>query len=309
MQLVLNGAELAPAAVITVPSVYQQLLRVIEARLPDRGVRGSLIRVLRGLPAGRMTRRLAHWLRPWLMPEVDATVGTRVKVMIIGAAPSSEELKKALIALGLPIYEGYGLSETNMIACNVPHSERFGTVGPVWPGVSVRVTDTGRVQARLQEPRTTSYLNVDDAENTATFLEDGWVDSGDLGRMDRGYLTITGRAKDIIVTDRGKNVNPAPIEQRLQAITGVEHALVFGDNRPFLVALVNCSTEAKLDSARMRDHLEAINEQLPAHERIRDFVLLEDAFNESNGLITRTGKPRRQVIERHYSQTLEALYG
>jgi len=309
MQLVLKGRELCPAVVVTVPSVYQHLLRVIHARLPTRGIRAALIRLLHRRPSYRFSRPLAKWVRPWLLREVESVIGEHLKVMIIGAAPSSESMKRELVSLGVPVYEGYGLSETNMVACNVPGHERPETVGPVWPGVSVRVTDTGGVQVRLQAPRTQSYLNVGKHENMSTFLEGGWIDTGDVGRLDGEYLTITGREKDIIVTDRGKNINPASIETLLQGITGIQNALVFGDNRPFLVALLNCAGDVVLNEEEVRMRIEELNRCLPSHERIQSFLLLEDELNEGNGLMTRSGKPRRRVIEERYADALEELYG
>ncbi|WP_170977642.1 AMP-binding protein [Blastococcus sp. CCUG 61487] len=308
LRVALQCAALQPAVLITVPSVYQQLATKVRRALPTDGLRGAAVAAWMAQDATPSALELAKLLRPVLMPEVDTAVGTHLKVMIIGAAPSSLELRRFLALCGLPVFEGYGMSETQMLTCNVPGEARFGTVGRPWPGVELAVEDDGRVLVRLSARRTTRYLNVPQEESLATFGSDGWIQTGDLGELRDGFLSLYGRAKEVIITDRGKNVNPAPIEQRLSAIPGVSHALVFGDQKPFLVAVLAPQSDEGLDRAAVEPHIARINSDLPQHEHIVDFVLLASPLTTEARLLTGTGKPRRTAVEAFFRTRLEALY-
>ncbi|HEY2517035.1 MAG TPA: AMP-binding protein [Polyangiaceae bacterium] len=275
LRVLMNGAELRPSALVSVPSVYEQLATVIERRGGD----------------------------------VTKVLGDRLKVLIIGAAPSSAELQRRLCALGLPLYEGYGMSETNMIACNLPACARPGTVGAVWPGISVALDDEGVILARAQPPRADGYLNVSAEESAATFLAGGWVRTGDLGAFEDGSLKIIGRLKEIVVTSGGEKVNAAAIEARLRELPEVGHALVFGERRPYVVAVFAPREGGSLPSEELlRTRLEEMNRSLPHHERVLGFLRLPAPLDVDSGLLTRSFKPRRSVIEERYAREIAALY-
>jgi long-chain acyl-CoA synthetase len=309
LRIMLSGAQIKPSVLVTVPSVYEQIVTLIKRKLPSSGLRRALIdKLFEQLPSDEETRLLARDLQRVLMPEISQLLGDHLKVMIIGAAPSTEELRRSLVLMGLPVYEGYGMSETNMLTSNLPDKYRFGTVGPVWPGAGIRLTDESIIQARVHPVRSRGYLNTTQEENERTFLLDGWVDTGDFGEIDNGFLRITGRAKEIIITDRGKNINPADIQLKLRAIEGVEHALVFGNNKPFLVAILAPIHGKVLDPSNVAMAIKVINEALPNYEWIRNWLILKYPLTESGGLLTRSGKPRRAAIEIHYAAELGALY-
>lgn len=311
LQVILAGGSLDPAVLIAVPSVYEQLLSVVSRRLPKRGLRVRLLNAIHSLAPDRVVPGIAWLAKFCYAGEIASVVGNRLKVMIIGAAPSGNELKRRLMLYGLPVYEGYGMSETNMLACNTPSRHRLGTVGPVWPGVELRVGDNGKgtLQARLAVPRTDGYLNVPAAENQRMFLDGGWIDTGDNGQLEGGFVQVTGRQKELIVTDRGKKINPSPIELLLAAIPGITHALVYGDRRPFLVAVLAPAAEGSAPPPLQLDaHVQRVNERLPAHERILDYVLLDSPLSEENGCLTRSGKPRRAIVEQRHASRIEALY-
>lgn len=295
MRLLMNGARLRPSVVVTVPSVYEQLaqrIRRARAKLPPRveddGASGP---------------------RRALTPEAAAVIGDRTKVMIIGAAPSAAPLQRELLDAGLPLFEGYGMSELGMIACNVPGHARVGTVGRAWPGVELRVDSDGTVLARLGHARSTGYLNVPGSQSAETFRADGWVDTGDLGELDDGFLRIVGRKKEILITAGGQNVNAAAIEARLREIPGVGQALVVGDRRPFLVALVAPGPDAPLPADdELRAAIASLNRSLPHHEHVLDVVRLSDPLDVESGLLTRSGKPRRRVIVERYEREIARCY-
>lgn len=303
VRVVLNGAALRPSVLVSVPSVYEQIANQIRRRLPKSGARrDEITRLLEeDVVAGQVSSPL------W--PEAAAVLGDRLKVLIIGAAPSSSALRRFLQVVGLPLFEGYGMSETNMIACNHPRRSRPGSVGPIWPGVEVSLTDEGVVLARPTVQRTGEYLNVSPQENAETFLAEGWVSTGDLGRIEDDCLFVTGRKKEIIVSDSAKKINVASIEARLRDISGVGQALVFGDRRPFLVAVFAPPPDAALPpSEEIRAQLHPINAQLPYHERLLDFLRLEEPFTVENGLLTRSGKARRLVVAERFGGAIARLY-
>lgn len=308
MQVIMDGASYAPSVLIAVPSLYEQLLSVISRRLPKRGLRARLLAAIASLAPSRA----AVWLaRRCCARAVAGVIGNRLKVMIIGAAPSVDELKRRLMLYGLPVYEGYGMSETNMLTCNTPRHRRLGTVGPVWPGVELRVGTDGdeTLQVRLAVPRCDAYLNVPAAENERIFKADGWIDTGDNGHFEDGFVRVTGRQKELIITDRGKKINPSPIELLLVAIPGIAHALVYGDRRSFLTAVLAPSADGMVPSPQQLDaHVQRVNGQLPAHEQIRDYLLLDAPLTEESGSLTRSGKPRRAVVEQQLASRIDALY-
>ncbi|BCA64670.1 AMP-binding protein [Fluviibacter phosphoraccumulans] len=310
LQVMLSGAQIRPSVLVTVPSVYQQMVTLIKRKLPKNGPRRALIdKLFEQSPADEEASSLAKDLQSVLLPEIARLLGDRLKVMIIGAAPSTEELKRTLVLMGLPVYEGYGMSETNMLASNLPGKYRFGTVGPVWPGVEIRLTDESIIQARVHPVRSKRYLNTARDECERTFLADGWVDTGDFGEIDDGLLRITGRAKEIIITDRGKNINPAAIQSKLQQIGGIGHAIVFGNDKPYLVAVLTpAEHDTTLDRDTVAAAVEAVNETLSTHEQVRDWLILSHPFTEASGLLTRSGKPRRSAIELRFAAELGALY-
>lgn len=309
LRVILKSGELNGTILVSVPSVYEQLVSLIKKKLPGNGIRASLIESFFSQEIDQETHNLARKLQPVLMPEAKGQLGNDYKVMIIGAAPSTEELKKTLIQLGLPIYEGYGMSETNMLACNTPKAFKFGTVGPIWPGVELHIGDEGEIRVRLQSDRTRNYLNLTPDENGQTFINEGWVKTGDIGEIENGFLRIIGRVKELIVTNRGKKVNPEPIQSKLRGIEGVEHALVFGNNKPFLVTVLSpFQSNDKMDRTVISMEIDKLNQTLPSHERILDFILLEKPLSEADGTLTRSGKPRRSIIEQRYSSDLECLY-
>lgn len=307
IDLVLNAARLKPSAVVTVPAVYEQLAGLIAGRLeatPGGRRRLALAdRIPEGWLAGETARRFCRRL----FPEVRAATGGALKVMIIGAAPSSRALKRRLITLGLPVYEGYGMSEVGMITCNVPGDGVFGSIGRPFDGIETQVDDEGILLCRPAFRRTDRYLNVPAEDSARTFRPDGWVDTGDIvERLASGHFVIRGRQKNILVTDRGKKINPRQIEEMLEDSEAIAHAVLIGDRRPFLVAILRPTPGA--DEAAVDAAVAAVNARLADHERIRNRVLAAAPFTVENGMMTRSGKLRRQAVVDHYRAATDALY-
>ncbi|MFJ9814581.1 AMP-dependent synthetase/ligase [Streptomyces sp. NPDC101151] len=257
-------------------------------------------------------------------------LGGRMRYAISGGSPLDRNLSLFFYAAGIIVYEGYGLTETTAAATIVPPLRpRPGTVGLPVPGTAVRIADDGEV---LIEGGVVfgAYWNNPAATDEA--LTDGWFATGDLGALDDdGYLTITGRKKDILVTSGGKNVSPAVLEDRLRSRPPVGQCLVVGDRRPFVAALVTLDPEAVAHwlsvrglpadtpmSAVVRDPrmradvqraVDYANEAVSGAESIRAFTLVEGEFSEENGLLTPSLKVKRHAVTIAYAKQIEALYG
>lgn len=326
----------------TIFTCVPRLLEVMRQRIltgVDRqgGLRARLFRLaldtgLRRLagrgrldPARAMLDRLLDRL---VRAKVRARFGGRLKAMVSGGAPLSPEVGRFFLALGVPLLQGYGQTEAGpVISANRPRRNKVETVGPPLDGVEVRIAPDGEILVRGKLVMKGYYK---DPEATAAALRDGWLHTGDIGRLDEdGFLSITDRKKDIIVLSGGDNVAP----QRVEGVLGLEpelaQVLVYGDRRPHLVALV-VPSRALLEEAAARRGLSITSPELASDgelkraveaavaranaklsplERVRRVEILIEPFTVENGLMTPTLKLRRaRIVDRH-GATLERLYG
>jgi long-chain acyl-CoA synthetase len=250
--------------------------------------------------------------------------GGRLRFAIAGGAALPEKVGRFFTAVGIDLYEGYGLTETSPVLCvNRPGAARFGTVGKPIPGVELLIADDGEILAKSPGVMH-GYWNQPEA--TALAIDpDGWFHTGDVGRIDAdGFLRITDRKKDLIVTSGGKNIAPQPIEQLLTASGVLAQAIVVGDNYPYLTALVVPSTEElapelqaltpgeRINHPLLLERVEAavadVNRKLAEHERIRRFRLMEREFTVDRGEMTPTLKLRRRVIMERYGELVSSMY-
>ncbi|MDV7215670.1 AMP-dependent synthetase/ligase [Streptomyces prunicolor] len=256
-------------------------------------------------------------------------LGGRLRYAISGGSPLDRDLNFFFSAAGIIVYEGYGLTETTAAATVVPPLRpRPGTVGLPVPGTTIRIADDGEV---LIKGGVVFGAYWNNPAATDAVLKDDWFATGDLGALDEdGYLTITGRKKDILVTNGGKNVSPAVLEDRLRSRAPVGQCLVVGDNRPYVAALITLDPEAlahwlavrklpadtplaelvedprlRADVQKAVDHA---NEAVSRAESIRAFALIEGEFTEDNGLLTPSLKLKRHVVTAAYAEDIEALY-
>ncbi|MFJ4618022.1 AMP-dependent synthetase/ligase [Streptomyces sp. NPDC088812] len=261
---------------------------------------------------------------------IRTELGGRLRYAISGGSPLDRSLNLFFYAAGIMVYEGYGLTETTAAATVVPPlGPRPGTVGRPVPGTSVRIADDGEVLIRGGVVFG-GYWNAPDA--TDAVLTDGWFATGDLGSLDEdGYLTITGRKKDLIVTSGGKNVSPAVLEDRLRSRTPVGQCMVVGDNRPFVAALITLDPDAvahwlavrgrpagtplaevihdPLLRADVQKAVDYANEAVSRAESIRAFTLVEGEFTEDNDLLTPSLKVKRHTVAARYRAEIDELYG
>ncbi len=247
--------------------------------------------------------------------KIREALGGRAQWAISGGAPLGDRLAHFYRGIGVTVLEGYGLTETTAALCvNTPTDQRIGTVGRPVPGTEVRVSSDGELSFR--GPQVFSgYWNNDEA--TAEALDaDGWFTTGDLGEVDDdGYVRITGRRKEIIVTAGGKNVAPAMLEDRVRAHPYVSQCLVVGDGKPFVAALVTIDTEAWTGSlkdpeleAEVQKAIDDANSQVSQAESIRKFTIMAQDWTEENGYLTPSFKVKRNDVLRDFHDTVEALF-
>jgi long-chain acyl-CoA synthetase len=321
-------ASFRPTFLLAVPYVFEKVFHTARATAEDIGRAASFDRAARVATAygealerrvngtGRgpgLRLRAAHAVYDLLVyRRVRAALGGRVRYAISGGAMLGRRLALFFAGAGIVVYEGYGLTETTAAATvNPPLAPRFGTVGRPLPGTAVHIDDHGEVLVRGPQVFD-RYWGGDEPVTT-----DGFLATGDLGELDAdGYLTITGRAKEILVTSGGKNVAPGPLEDAVRADPLVSQCLVVGDARPYVAALVTLDPDAAQRFRERGGEVEAAvqravdraNETVSRAESIRRFRLLDDEFTEQNGLLTPSLKMRRDRIVAAYRQQLDGLY-
>jgi long-chain acyl-CoA synthetase len=330
-----------PTVMTGVPRVFEKFHHAVldalaNAPAPRKALFHWAMRVATAVSGARLAGRrpplLAALQRPLadalVLRRIRARVGGRLRLMVSGSAPLSHTTGEFLFAVGLPICEAYGLTESSPgISVNPPGAVRLGTVGIPVPGVDVRIADDGEVLVRGPNIMR-GYFNR--PEETAAALRDGWLHTGDIGHLGAdGYLTITDRKKDLIVTSGGKNIAPAPIELRLKENPLVSEAVLVGDRRKFPAALIIPDfvvLEEQLRAAGAasgsREHLAAradvqaiyqaildeINVNLAQFEKVKRFALLPQEMTIEGGELTPTLKVRRKIVEEHWAAVIEQLY-
>jgi long-chain acyl-CoA synthetase len=314
-----------PTVLPSVPRVYEKIHATITGRFDelsgprrrlvdwalDVGRRASLPR-RRGEPLrGRLA--LEHRLADRLVySKVKAELGGRLRVGISGGAPLAKEIGELFYALDILILEGWGQTEcTTAAAVNRPTCIKFGTVGLPMPNVELRLAEDGEVLVR--SPTIFAGYYKDPEATREVLAPDGWLRTGDVGELDAdGFLTLTDRKKDIIVTAGGKNVAPQNLENALKTAKEISQALVIGDRRPFVTALVTLDPEAGLspDAAhpRVQEIVDELNAGLSRFEQIKRFAILPRDFSMAEGELTPTLKLKRRVCEEHFGAEIEALY-
>jgi long-chain acyl-CoA synthetase len=336
-----NMQEVRPTVMMSVPRLYEKMYaRVLENALAGGQIKKRIFFWARNVAdkwanetlAGRtpggllaLAYRIAQRL---VFSKLKARTGGRMRYFVSGGAPLAPEINKFFYAAGLTILEGYGLTETSpVIAVNTPTRFRIGTVGPPIPGVEVTIAPDGEILTRGPHVMK-GYYNKPDATREAIDA-DGWFHTGDIGELRDGFLAITDRKKDIIVTAGGKNIAPQPIENMIKTNKYVSQAVVLGDKRRFPVVLVVPNFEqlekwAKIKNLLWTDRRQLINlplvqakmekevlrklSGLASFETPKKVGLLENDFSIESGEMTPSHKVKRRVIEKRYADRVDRLY-
>jgi len=334
-----NLKEIQPTIVFGVPRVWERFHEAVRAKLgAETGLKAKILSWAQGVgrravalrnrgeePAGALA--LQHRLADRLVfSKVKPLLGlANARLCCCGGAPVAREIPEFFAGLDLVIYEIYGLSECGPASFNRPGATRFGSIGPAWPGVEVRIAEDGEVLVRGPNVFL-GYLN--DPQATAEALEDGWLHSGDLGQFDdEGFLTLIGRKKEILITSGGKNVAPANIEMALKRFELVADAVVVGDSRRYIASLLTLEPQAAarfaehhgLESQALHEHplmvaeverwiAEEVNPHLARVEQVRRFRILPRGLTIEDGELTPTLKVKRRVVCERFASEIESLY-
>jgi len=316
-----------PTLFPSVPRVYEKVHAAVLAKLaagsrPQRAIAGWAIGVGRRVSTLRQQRkpvplllRLEHRIADRLVfSKIKARLGGRLRVANSGGAPLSREVAEFFHAIDILILEGYGLSEvTTAATVNRLRDYKFGTVGRACPGVEIRIAGDGEILIRSDTVFAGYYH--DEEATRATLDDEGFVHTGDVGHLDEdGFLTITDRKKDIIVTAGGKNVAPQNLENDLKAHRIVSQAVVVGDRKPYVAALITTDPEAANGlspdevRARVQAAVEDVNRDRSRFEQIKRFTVLPRDFTAEADEVTPTLKLRRKTILEHFAADVAALY-
>jgi long-chain acyl-CoA synthetase len=333
-------AEARPTYFPSVPRVFEKIhARALAAAQESSAVRrrlfgwaiatGARVREVerRGGEAGPALRASARLADHLVLSRVRALFGGELRLGLTGAAPIGREVLDFFDACGVLILEGYGMTETCAAATlNTPGDFRLGTVGRPLPGSEVTLAADGEVLMR--GPHVFGGYHRDEDSTRATF-ENGWLRSGDLGEIDAdGFVAITGRKKDLIITSSGKNISPTNLETALSETRWISQAVVYGDNRPYLVALLTIDPDelgalaarvgVPADPARMavdervhavlQDAVDEVNRQVARIEQIKRFAVLDHDLSQTEGELTPTMKVKRAAVYRRYHELFERLY-
>ena len=327
-----------PTFLLAVPRVFEKVYNAAEQKATGDGkgrifaaAAQTAIERSRAESAGRipLALRAKHALFDRLVySKLRATMGGQVRYAVSGGAPLGDRLAHFFRGIGVTILEGYGLTETTApVGVNPPWAVRIGTVGPPLPGSSVAIADDGEILVKgVMVFR--GYRG--NPEATAEALHDGWFRTGDVGTLDDdGYLRITGRSKELIVTAGGKNVAPAQLEDQIRSHPLVSQCLVVGDQKPFVACLVTLDEEmlpswlannglgamspkeAATDErvlAEIQKAVDAANTSVSRAESIRKFEIIDTDFTEENGYLTPSLKLKRNVVVKDFSDVIERLY-
>jgi long-chain acyl-CoA synthetase len=265
---------------------------------------------LAGKEPGGMLARQYGIAQKLVFSKLKARTGGRLRYFVSGGAPLSPEINKFFFAAGLEILEGYGLTETSpVIAVNTPTNFQIGTVGKPIDGVEVKIAADGEILTRGPHVMK-GYYNKPDATREAIDPE-GWFHTGDIGELRDGFLAITDRKKDIIVTAGGKNVAPQNLENELKSHRVVSQAIVVGDRKPYIAALITIDPEsANGDNvhAQVQAAVDAVNAERSRYEQIKRFTVLPREFTLEHDEITPTLKLKRKVVLDHFAAEAAALY-
>ena len=240
--------------------------------------------------------------------KIKKQFGGNLKAFVSGGGALDKEIGEFLNAIGLPTLQGYGLTETSpVVSCNPIHKIKVETVGPPFKGNEVKIAEDGEILVKGENVML-GYWNKE--EETKKVIKDGWLYTGDIGEIDPndGYLKITDRKKDIIVSAGGDNISPAKIENQLSNFSAIDQCMVYGDGKNYLVALIVPNKDFKEKKEKINEIVNEINNNLTLVEKIKKFQIIDENFSIENGLLTPTMKVKRNKVITKYKNVLEDFY-
>nr|WP_206067051.1 AMP-dependent synthetase/ligase [Nonomuraea sp. FMUSA5-5] len=324
--------DFKPTFLLGVPRVFEKVYNSAEqkaisggkgkifARAVDVAVAWSKAESTGGAPLGLRLRRAVF--DRLVYSKLRAATGGRLSAAVCGGSALGERLGHFFRGVGIEVFEGYGLTETSApLSVNMPGANKIGTVGKPLPGITLHIGDDGEI---LAKGRNVFHGYWKNDEATADVIDpEGWFHTGDIGELDAdGYLRITGRKKEILVTAAGKNVAPGPLEDALRAHPLISQAMIVGDGRPFVAALITLDPEALPAGAKVAElrgdpkvqaeiqaAVDRANQSVSKAEQIKKFLILDGDITEESGHLTPTLKVKRSLVMRDFAKDIDDLYG
>ena len=316
-KLLENISEAKPTIMTAVPRFYQNLYNKININLKKQtGFKAKLINATLRLGKKKLlnqkmtfSEKLLNFIVEILVrKKIKKQFGGNLKAFVSGGGALDKEIGEFLNSVGLPTLQGYGLTETSpVISCNPIHKIKVETVGPPFRGNQVKIANDGEILVKGENVML-GYWNK--KEETDKVIIDGWLHTGDIGEIDPedGYLKITDRKKDIIVSAGGDNISPAKIENMITNEPEIDQCMVYGDKKNYLVALIVPSKDFLKEKEKIDNVIEKINKKLTLLEKIKRIQLIDENFSIENGLMTPTMKVKRKKVTEKYKNQLEKLY-
>ena len=316
-KLLENISEAKPTIMTAVPRFYQNLYNKININLKKQtGFKAKLIEETLRLGKKKLLNQKMTFSEKLLNLIVETLVrkkikkqfGGNLKAFVSGGGALDQDIGEFLNSVGLPTLQGYGLTETSpVVSCNPIHKIKVETVGPPFKGNQVKIAEDGEILVKGENVML-GYWNK--KEETDKVIVNGWLHTGDIGEIDSedGYLKITDRKKDIIVSAGGDNISPAKIENMITNEPEIDQCMVYGDKKNYLVALVVPSKDFLHEKEKINNVIEKINKKLTLLEKIKKIQLIDENFSIENGLMTPTMKVKRKKVTEKYKNQLEELY-
>ncbi len=315
-KLVKNMSDCSPEVMTAVPRFYQNLYQKINASFKKAtGLKKKLIFKMLELGLKKIKKENLTFfekiqdrmLEKLVRKKIKSQFGGSLKTFVSGGGALDKEVGYFLNAIGLPTLQGYGLTETSpVVSCNPIHDIRIDTVGPPFKGNLVKIAEDGEILVKGENVMLGYWNNK---EETDKVLIDGWLHTGDIGVFENNFLKITDRKKDILITPGGDNISPLKIENELINLEFIDQAVVYGDNKPYLVALLVLNDEfINITNEEISNSLNNLNNNLSKIENIKKFFLIKEKFSIENGMLTPTLKLKRYKIINKYKNNFENLY-
>ena len=315
-KLIKNMNDCSPEIMTAVPRFYQNLYQKINASFNKAtGIKKILIQKMLRLGLKKIKKNPLNFLEKIQDYALDKIIRKKIKdqfggclkTFVSGGGALDKEVGFFLNAIGLPTLQGYGLTETSpVVSCNPINDIRVETVGPPFKGNDVKIAEDGEILVKGENVMLGYWNNK---EETDKVLKNGWLHTGDIGVFENNYLKITDRKKDILITPGGDNISPLKIENELVNSEFIEQAIVYGDNKPYLVALLVINDEKKISSQQeVNNEVEKINKNLTNIEKVKKYFVINEKFSIENGMLTPTLKLKRYKIINKYKNEFEKLY-
>ena len=315
-KLIKNMNDCNPDIMTAVPRFYQNLYQKISSTFQKAtGVKKLLVNSTTRIGRKYFLKQklsiyekfINYICNKLVRKKIKSQFGGNLKAFISGGGALDYEVGVFLNSIGLPTLQGYGLTETSpVVSCNPIDDIRIETVGPPFKGNEVMIAEDGEILVKGENVMLGYWNNPIETDKV---IQNGWLFTGDIGTIENGYLKITDRKKDILITPGGDNISPVKIESELTKIEFIEQALVYGDNKPFLVALIVLNNNFKdTDYKIIQEEIEKINKELTKIEKIKKFIIINNQFSIENGFMTPTLKLKRFKIIQEYKKELEDLY-